>query len=235
MERILNENDVQFILTDKKDVSELENEIDDKMTSLSIYSDKFQLDLNILSLCPNLRNLMLVGKFSGFEYVHNLNYLDNMKLYLKDADYSEFDKLMTDKLKNLEICNTRKISDLSFIEKAKNLRKLYLCSLPSVTVLPKFNEIYALKIYELHKVENFNSLTDSEIQYLDLTLFADKISGTRIADTLMQMKYLKKVGFNVDRNGKREDIIENRLKKFGREDLIDKSYEISKYDYFAKL
>ena len=49
------------------------------------------------------------------------------------------------------------------------------------------------------------------------------------------MKHLKKVGFNVDRNGRREDVIENRLKKFGREDLIDKSYEISKYDYFLKL
>lgn len=218
------DNGSQFILTNKNDVCEFENNADEKITDLCLTSNKFKTDLSILKSYPNLKHLTLIGNFDCFEFIQNLEHLETLILYLNNAEYLDYEELMTDKLSRLDIHDSRKISDLSFIEKAKNLKKLFLCSLPKVTALPKLSEIYFLKIYELHKVTNIDSLINSKIQYLDLTIFADKISGTNIAKALTQMKEIKKAYIDlIDRGGRRDEVIKNYLKKFEMSFLTDLS------------
>lgn len=111
------------------------------------------------------------------------------------------------------------------IENAAGLKKLYLQSLPGVETLSDFAklpELYALKIYELHKLNGIESLTNSSIKYLSCTLAADKLSGTSIADTLLNMKYLEQAHMNyIDRSSlKRYNVLENKMKTAGKENLL---------------
>lgn len=166
----------------------------------------------------------MIGDFGNYQFVRNLHLIESLELYLRNADYSEYESLMTSKLNRLDIRETREITDLNFISKAVNLKRLYLNDLPNVTSLPEFNEISVLKIYGLHKLNNIESLVNSKIQYISLALCADKISGTKIADTLIKMKELKKVDIShIDRGGRRDEVIENRLKKYNLQNLIDRS------------
>mgnify|MGYP007025186564 CR=1 FL=1 len=80
------------------------------------------------------------------------------------------------------------------ISAGSGLCPLYLNGLPGVEALPDFRRlpsIFALNIYELHKLENIDSLKGSGVEYLGFTLAADKLSGTKIAEVLLAMKRLK--------------------------------------------
>lgn len=237
METISIDNGFQYILTDKNDIFELEKMPENKkITNLCLTSNRFKTNLNILRLYPNITELTLIGDFSNYQFVHNLDFIESLELYLSNADYSEYENLMTSKLNRLDIQETRKITDLNFINKAVNLKKLYLNNLPKVISLPEFNEICVLKIYELHKLNNIESLVNSKIQYISLALCADKISGTKIADTLIKMKELRKVDIShIDRGGRRDEVIENRLKKYDMQNLIDKSDYLFNYSTYCEL
>lgn len=218
-------NGFQYILTDKNDIFELKKMPENKeITNLCLTSNRFKTNLDILGLYPNISELTLIGDFGNYQFVRNLHLIESLELYLRNADYSEYESLMTSKLNRLDIRETREITDLNFISKAVNLKRLYLNDLPNVTSLPEFNEISVLKIYGLHKLNNIESLVNSKIQYISLALCADKISGTKIADTLIKMKELKKVDIShIDRGGRRDEVIENRLKKYNLQNLIDRS------------
>lgn len=50
--------------------------------------------------------------------------------------------------------------------------------------------LYALKLYELHKLNDLESLTRSHICCLAASLIADKITGSKLAGTLPAMPKL---------------------------------------------
>lgn len=136
-----------------------------------------------------------------------------------------FTELLTDKLEYLALLEMRKLADLSFIEKAAGLKKLYLMSLPAVEKLPDFGKmpnLYGLKVYELHKLNDIESLTRSNIKYLALTLAADKLTGTKLADVLLRMEKLEGADMSLDRSSvRRETVLENALKKVGKAELLN--------------
>ncbi len=224
----------QIIISNKEDMCKI-NQLDaDNITSLHIYSRKLATDLSFIKNLTNLKRLSLCGQFLNYNCISAMT-LDTLIIRLDKFEYSDLEEMMTDKLKHIEIADMRKLEDLSFIQKAINLEKVYLQSLSAVKVLPDFGKIYSLKIYEMHKLENIDSLINSKIKYLCLTLIADKISGTKIADTLLKMSELEKVDFNfIDRSCRRTDVIENRLSKYNRQDLIAEK-EFMYYDNWIKL
>lgn len=210
----------QYIITNKTELKQFMNVADNNLTNLCL-TTWVPMDLIILKNFPNLRKLTLDGKFTSFENVLNLEHLEILNISLKAVEYTDLEKIMTPKLKHLEIHNMQKLNDLSFIEKAENLERLYLENLPSIKTFPKFNKVYSLKLYELHKIENIENLKTSKIKYLDLTLCADKISATEVANILMDMEKLEKVDFYyIDRNCRRTGTIENKLRKCERENII---------------
>lgn len=144
-----------------------------------------------------------------------------------------FEKLLTESVEYLELLEMRKLTDLSFIEKAAGLKKLYLCSLPAVEKLPDFGKLpnlYGLKLYELHKLNDIDSLTRSNLRYLDFALVADKLSGTKIAEVLLCMEHLEWAYMILDRSSdRRYNVLENRLKKAGMERLLNESCDMDKW------
>ncbi len=190
-----------YTISNKKDLSVFNNLVDMDMTMLSIMAH-IEVDLSILNHYPNLKSLNLYGKFTGYGHISSLEYLENLKI----SGY---------------IPTIRKFSDLSFVEKIPNLKKLWLECLPSVILLPNLHNIYALKIYELHKIGNLDALLDSKLHFLDLCLCVDKISATKIAEILSKIDTLEKVGIILDRSGKKEEVIRNQLIKRGKGHLID--------------
>lgn len=210
----------QYTISKKAELKEFMNVTDDSLTNLCIWA-WVEVDLSVLKNFPNVTRLHLMGKFTGFENITLLEHLDTLELTLEAFDCADLPKLMTPKLTFLALHNMRKIDDLSFIGKAENLERLYLENLSGVKAFPNFGKIYSLKVYELHKLENLESLKTSEIRYLDLKLCADKITATETANLLMEMPKLEKVDFIfMDRNCRRATAMENRLIKCGREDLI---------------
>ncbi len=211
---------VQYIISNKKDLCKFSDSIDKELTGLSIYAE-IPVDLQILNAYPNLKILHLNGKFTGFSHVAALEHLESLALRRMPYDEDHFNAMMNGRFTSLELFQIRKLTALHFIEKASNLRKLYLSELPSVTALPNLGSICALKICDLHKLDDMNSLIDSHVRYLFLSLCADKISGTAIGEILAQMPELEKASVDIDRSPRRETVIINRLKKCGREHLAD--------------
>ncbi len=214
------------------------------VTYLAVYAGK-KSNLQLLSDFPNLKKLFLNGDFTDLDAIAGLKNLTHLTMYLSlPVDFSNlkgieleslsasckinetFSAFFSDRLKALELNSIRQLKDLSFIEQIPGLKKLYLNSLPGVEELPdlsKLKNLYALKLYELHKLNNIENLIHSSIQYLDFTLAADKLSGTKIAEVLLSMEQLKGAYMDlIDRSSpKRFEVIENKLKKVGRADLLD--------------
>ncbi|MGN1110194.1 MAG: hypothetical protein ACI4QY_00970 [Oscillospiraceae bacterium] len=189
-----------YIISNKKDLNIFGNKVDVDMTMLSITAH-IEVDLSVLKLYPQLKELNLYGKFTGYEYTSSLEHLESLKI------------------SGTIIAN--RLSDLGFIEKIPNLKKLWIEGLSSVVTLPVLNNIYALKIYELHKIENLEILLDSQLRFLDLCLCADKVPATKIAEILSKIDTLEKVGVKIDRGGRKEEVLRNQLIKLGKKHLID--------------
>ena len=189
-----------YTIYSKKDLNIFSDKVNMDMTMLSIIAH-VEVDLSILKLYPCLKELILYGKFTGYEYISSLEYLESLKI-------------------SGSIISNR-LSDLRFIEKIPNLKKLWIASLPSVVTLPSLHNIYALKMYELHKIENLEILLDSQLRFLDLCLCADKVPASKIAEILSKMDTLEKVGVMLDRSGRKENVLRNQLIKHGKESLID--------------
>lgn len=222
----------------------------EKVTYLAVYSNNKNADLSLLKDYPNVETLFLNGDFANVDGISLLRslrrlivrlnpdislnnlYISGLKsLSVYDKLYDGIEGLFTDGLEYLELMEIRKLSDLSFIEGLGGLRKLYLMSLPSVERLPDFGKmpnLYGLKIYELHKLNDIESLTRSAIRYLDLTLAADKLSGTKIADVLLRMERLERFSGTLDRSYKRDEVLKNRLNKAGKSD-IQNDFDMSEW------
>ena len=228
----------------KETVAELNGLAPDRVCSLRIYANK-KTDLALLSDYPEVEELFLRGDFTDITGVNELHRLKKLVMYLAlPVDFSgihcdalenlsancvvdeTFPAFFTGHLRELELNGIKKLKDLSFLEQAAGLRKLYLNGLPGVEALPDFRRlpnIFALNIYELHKLENIDSLKDSGVEYLGFTLAADKLSGTKIAEVLLAMKRLKGAYMvYMDRsNIRRYNVLENKLKKEGKAELLD--------------
>lgn len=189
-----------YIISNKKDLNIFDDKADTDMTVLTITAH-IEVDLSVLRLYPQLKELNLYGKFTGYENIPMLEYLESLKI----------SGSMT----------TNRISDLGFIENISNLKKLWIESLPSVVTLPALHNIYALKMYELHKIENLEILLGSRLRFLDLCLCADKVPASKIAEILSKIDTLEKVGVMIDRNGRKEEVLRNQLIKLGKKHLID--------------
>ena len=106
------------------------------------------LDLKILNKFPNLSLLSLSGKFENYEEIPKLKNLKALRLFISENDTSILEKLMTDKLEYLIIQGDGGMSrekiwmieDLSFIEKACNLKILELRGFVFSVILYFFGE-----------------------------------------------------------------------------------------------
>ena len=89
----------------------------------------------------------------------------------------------------------RKTEDLTpFLTPATRLQKLYLQSLPSVQKPPALDglpSLYALKLYELHKLSDLSALSHSHLRYFAASLIGDKLSAQALADVVMAIPNLE--------------------------------------------
>lgn len=227
-----------------------------KVNDLQIYSDNKTANLDFLADYPNVETLFINGDFANVDGISELKRLRKLTLSLPaQVDLSKvrvptlkslciykqinpgFSVLLTDKIEYLELTEMRNLTDLSFVEGAAGLKKLNLVSLPAAEALPDFGtlpNLYALRIYELHKLNDIESLARSNIRYLMMFLAADKLSGTKIADVLLRMERLEKANLDyLDRSSfQRSNVVENKFKKSGRESSLDL---ISDYDEWERL
>lgn len=222
------------------------------VTYLCVYSNNKKTDLGFLGEYPNVETLFVNGDFADVDGISELKRLNRLILVLSaDVDLSGlcvpelksltayhqinngFAELLTENVEYLELLEMRRITDLSFIEKAKGLKKLYLCSMPAAEALPdlgKLPNLYGLKLYELHKLNDIESLTRSGLRYLDFALVADKLSGTKIAEVLLCMEHLEWAYMILDRSSdRRYNVLKNRLKKAGMERLLNVSCDMDKW------
>lgn len=217
---------------------------------LCVYADNKNADLGILKDYPNVETLFVNGNFADVGGISELRSLNRLiirltseaaltdvrvprlkSLSVYDRLNEGFEGLIGKSLEYLELMEMRKVNDLSFVEKAAGLKKLYLMSLPAVEKLPdlgKMPNLYGLKVYELHKLNDIESLTRSAIRYLDLTLAADKLSGTKIADVLLRMEHLERFSGILDRSDKRDGVLYNRLEKSGKSDICN-SFDMNEW------
>lgn len=225
-------------------ITKLHNLAPNEVTYLAVYASK-KSTLDLLADFPQIKTLFLNGDFTNIDAIAGLKHLTRLTMYLSfPVDFSNlkglglenlsasckmnetFPALFSDCLQTLELNNIRQLKDLSFITQAPGLKKLSLSTLPAVEELPDFcklPDLYALRLYELHKLNHIESLADSAICYLDFKLAADKLSGTKIAEVLLSMKHLKGADMQlIDRSStKRYDVLENKIKKVGKEELLD--------------
>lgn len=227
----------------------------DNVTSLFI-SAEINSDLHMLSEYPNIERLILSGKisevnsllrlkrltelsigvFSGVDF-SRLNELSLKKIKITSCSMDEnFSELFSESVEYLHLCNIKKAKDLAFVEKATGVRKLYLDSISAAETLPDFKKLkhlHALKLYELHKLNDIEELSGSGIEHLSAALVADKLSGTRLADILLRMKALKQADMHlIDRNSKRYLVLKNRFIKEEKANLLTEKLD---YEAWMKL
>ena len=234
----------------KETTTELLGQTPKNVKYLCVYCDNKAADLSLLKDYPNVEILFLNGDFANVDDISRLKSLNALTIRLTSntalnnlfiptlkslSVYNKFndgfENLLSEDLEYLELMDIRGLFDLSFVKKLSGLKKLYLESLPAVERLPDFEKIpnlYGLKIYELHKLNDIESLTRSNIRFLSLTLAADKLSGTKLAEVLLSMGSLERLSCMLDRSGKRDDVLENRLNKAGRLDIWD-NFDMSEW------
>lgn len=240
----------------KETTVSLQGQNPDKVSYLRVYGDNKTANLDFLADYPNVETLFIDGNFAdvdGISQLIKLKYLSirlespvrldgirlpNLKsLTVYNRINEGIENLLTDSVECLDLQEIRNLSDLSFLESVSGLKKLNLVSLPAVESLPDFGKmpnLYAFRIYELHKLNDIESLVRSNIRYLVMYLAADKLSGTKIADVLLRMEHLEKACLPyLDRSSdKRYTVIEN---KFGKEERNIPLDAISNYDEWERL
>lgn len=218
------------------------------MTDLRVYAGK-KTDLSLLADYPNVTQLFLRGDFTSLEAAGGLRRLRRLTLYpsaavdcasLSGLSLGELtvcgcmaehiEALFSPTLRRLEIGELRRLGDLSFLEKAASVQKLYLHGLPAAEALPDFGklpDLCALKLYELHKLTNFEGLARSNIRYLAVSLAADRVTGTALAEVLLSMPRLEQADLTgIDRSGSRRyTVLQNRLRKAGKLHLLTESMD----------
>lgn len=226
------------------------------VNDLRVYADNKTANLDFLADYPNVETLFINGNFANVDGISQLTKLKDLGIILDSSAeltnvhiaglksltvYNRinegFCNLLTESVECLELHEIRKLSDLSFLENVSGLKKLDLVSLPAVEALPDFGKLpnlYVLRIYELHKLNDIESLARSNIRYLKMLLAADKLSGTKIADVLLRMGHLEKANMvYLDRSSvQRFNVVENKFKKAERNIPLD---AISSYVEWERL
>lgn len=227
----------------------------EEVKHLCVYSDNKNSDLSLLADYPNVETLFINGDFANVDGISELKALEELLIRLETAAdftnvrvpglkkltvYQQINEgvpgLLTEGVEYLALKEMRKLSDLSFVESASGLRKLCLMYLPAVESLPDFGKLpnlYALKLYELHKLNDIGSLASSNVKYLSVDLAADKLSGTKIAEVLLQMEKLERADIQLDRSSdRRTNVVENQFKKAGKDHLLS---DLISMDEWLKL
>ena len=198
----------------KETVVELLGAKPEDVKDLAVYSSNKAADLSCLADYPNIETLFVNGDFASIDDISSLKALKSLTIRMtSDTSFNNlyipglkklsvynklcegFEGLLTESPEYLELMDIRKLSDVSFVEGLTGLKKLYLMSLPAVEKLPdlgKMPNLYGLKIYELHKLNDIESLTRSGVRFLSMSLAADKLSGTKLADVLLRMEKLER-------------------------------------------
>lgn len=253
-------DNIGTIKIDKKETTvDLDGLAADKVKDLRIYTKNKRANLDFLSEYPNVETLFINGDIGNVDGISELKQLTDLKMLLPaDVDLSKlgvlklkslsvynqinpgFSSLLTDKLEYLEIMQMRRLSDLSFLENAVGLKKLYLMSLPAVEKFPDFSRLpnlFALKIYELHKLNDIESLIQSAIRFLAFTLAADRLTGTDIAEVLLKMEKLEKADMALlDRSSdRRYNALEKQITKAGKEELLNVNYDFNQWQTLKEI
>jgi len=202
-----------------------------------------KMDLQLLDKFPNIEFLSLQGKYEEVNSMRSLQKLKSLSISpsnridlspLKEIKFKEvsisscieddnLSFLFSENTEEIYISELKKPENMNFLYSAKNLRKLYLdtFSLEKLPDFTKFPRLKALQINELHKLQNIDTLINSSIEYLSVIVSADKMPAKVFAETLIEMKHLKKAMMRLmDRNDKRYDTLKNYLKKEKKLDLL---------------
>lgn len=224
----------------------------DAVRCLSVTGER-KVDVSFLRNYPNLEELTLMEKCEGVGVLSELKQLHTLALWLSapvpwdDVSLSGLRVLHLRGEKNgditpllsgvtyLHLEEMQKTEDLSpLLTPAVSLQKLYLQSLPSLQFLPSlkpFCNLYALKLYELHKLNHLDVLSDSHLEYFSASLIADKMSAGALAEAVMRIPNLKGAALQfVDRSERRYSEIQKAFAAAGKSALLDtKIHQLTKW------
>ena len=118
-----------------------------------------------------------------------------------------------------------KTEDLAaFLTPAPRLQKLYLQSLTAVQELPALDglpSLYALKLYELHKLNDLSALSHSHLRYFAASLIGDKLSAQALADAVMAIPNLEAAALQLaDRSERRYGGVQKAFAAAGKSALL---------------
>ena len=146
-------------------------------------------------------------------------------------------------LQNTNICLYYNIDMGDCQEKSRTLHctafleKLFLESLASLQSLPEpqdLSNLHALKLYELHKLNDLSALSRSHLHYFAASLIADKMSAGALAKAVLAISNLKGAALQlVDRSERRYSAIQKVFASDGKSDLLRE--EISNYSKWISL
>lgn len=209
---------------------------------LSVTGER-KVDISFLRAYPNLEELTLMEKCEGVEVLCALKqlrrltlwlsapvsweeiHLSNLRvLHLRGEKNGDVTPLLAD-ITILHLEEMRKTEDISpFLIPAVHLQKLYLQSLPAVQTLPNLEllcDLYAIKLYELHKLNDLSALSHSNLHYFAASLIADKLSAGRVAEAVMAIPNLKGAALEwIDRSGRRYGQIQKAFSDAGKSALL---------------
>ena len=91
-------------------------------------------------------------------------------------------------------------------------------ALPELAGLPA---LYALKLYELHKLSDLSAISHSYLRYFAASLIADKLSAKALADAVMTIPNLEAAALQlVDRSERRYGGIQKAFAATGKSALL---------------
>ena len=89
--------------------------------------------------------------------------------------------------------------------------------LPALDGLPS---LYALKLYELHKLSDLSALSHSHLRYFAASLIGDKLSAQALADAVMAPNLEAAALQLVDRSGRRYGGVQKTFAAAGKSPLL---------------
>ena len=145
-------------------------------------------------------------------------------LHLRGEKNGDITPLLSS-ITDLHLEEMRKTEDLTpFLTPATRLQKLYLQSLPAVQELPALDglsSLYALKLYELHKLNDLSALSHSHLRCFAASLIADQLSAQALADAVLAIPGLEAAALQlVDRSGRRYGSIQKAFVAAGKSGLL---------------
>lgn len=219
------------------------NGLQPELVKRMVFVAQNKTNLSVLNDYPNIQELSLVDHCVGVDELSNLKQLKSLSVWLnKEQSWNQvylpnLDSLqihgkhngdltsLLAPIKYLHLDNMSKVDDLSvYLEPVQNLQKLYISSISSLIKLPSLAQhqnLYALKLYELHKLHDLSALSDSHLLYIAASLIADKLSASALAQAMICIPNLKGAALEyVDRSGRRYEEIKKVFTLNHKEHLL---------------